>query len=58
MRGLSPRPAPSRVLGSVDWIHANREGALTLMQWREFDAERLALIKRTVRAHTRRAHGG
>ncbi len=43
------------LLGPVNWIHANRDSTLTLMQWREFDAGRLALLKKTVRAHVRAA---
>jgi AcrR family transcriptional regulator len=43
------------LLGPVNWIHANREGTLMLLQWREFDAGRLALLKQTVRAHVRAA---
>jgi AcrR family transcriptional regulator len=42
------------VLGQIHWIHAGREQALKLMGWSKFDSTKIALIKHTVREHTRR----
>ena len=42
------------VLGQIHWIHAGREQALKIMGWTKLDSSKLALIKRTVREHTRR----
>lgn len=42
------------VLGQIHWIHAGREQALKVMGWAKLDAGRIALIKQTVREHTRR----
>jgi AcrR family transcriptional regulator len=42
------------VLGQIHWIHAGREQALKIMGWSKLDADKIALIKQTVREHTRR----
>jgi TetR/AcrR family transcriptional regulator, regulator of cefoperazone and chloramphenicol sensitivity len=40
------------ILGQVNWLHANREHTLVMMQWSEFDPRNVALIKAMVREHT------
>jgi AcrR family transcriptional regulator len=42
------------VLGQIHWIHAGREQALKVMGWSRLDSSKVALIKQTVREHTRR----
>jgi AcrR family transcriptional regulator len=43
------------ILGQVNWIYANRDHTLTLMQWSKFDPAQLALVKSIVHEHTRAA---
>ena len=43
------------VLGQINWMHARREEALKILNWSKLDDERMAMIKRLVREHTRRA---
>jgi AcrR family transcriptional regulator len=43
------------LLAPVNWLHANRESALTMMNWPDFDAGRRNLLKATLRAQTRQA---
>lgn len=43
------------VLSQMNAFHVNREGTLKHMGWAEFSGERLALIKATLRRHTRAA---
>ena len=41
------------VLGQIHWMHAGREQALKFMGWSKLDAAKLAMMKQTVREHTR-----
>jgi AcrR family transcriptional regulator len=53
--GDSIRVRVLTLLGQVNWFHANRDNALLIMGWREFDQDKVALIKSVVREHTRAA---
>jgi AcrR family transcriptional regulator len=43
------------ILGQIHWLHAGREDVLRVMRWSKLDAVKVAMIKQTVREHTRRA---
>jgi len=40
------------LMGQVSMCHANREGTLAALGWRQFDARGIAALKAVVRAHT------
>jgi TetR/AcrR family transcriptional regulator, regulator of cefoperazone and chloramphenicol sensitivity len=46
------------VLGQIHWLHAGREDVLRVMGWPKLDAVKVAMIKKTVREHTRLALEG
>ena len=46
------------VLGQIHWLHAGREDVLRVMGWPKLDAVKVAMIKKTVREHTRLALKG
>jgi TetR/AcrR family transcriptional regulator, regulator of cefoperazone and chloramphenicol sensitivity len=41
------------VLGQIHWMNASREEFLKVMGWPKLDAGKIAIIKQTVREHTR-----
>lgn len=41
------------VLGQIHWMNASREEFLKVMCWSKLDAGKIAIIKQTVREHTR-----
>jgi len=43
------------IMGQVSMCHANREGTLASLGWKQFDARGIAAMKAVVRAHTRAA---
>jgi AcrR family transcriptional regulator len=43
------------LLAPVNWLHANRENALTILKWPDFAAGRRSLLKATLRRQTRQS---
>jgi TetR/AcrR family transcriptional regulator, regulator of cefoperazone and chloramphenicol sensitivity len=41
------------ILGQIHWMNARREEVFRIMHWSRLDTSKLALIKQTVREHTR-----
>jgi TetR/AcrR family transcriptional regulator, regulator of cefoperazone and chloramphenicol sensitivity len=50
---LEVRLKTSVLLAQASAVHASRSSTLALLGWEELDEERIAMIKRTVRDHTR-----
>jgi hypothetical protein len=45
------------ILSQVHAVHSGRENVVRTMRWRVLDADKIALIKRLIREHTRAVLG-